>query len=151
MPSVSSRQTNIRETDECVIVDCSFDNLPTDGWNKVVFAADPKTVLAAQKYVTENAPGRFALSRSWETLLELLDPRATKGNQIRYMKTLLGGDYTTYCAGDYENDEDMLIKADVSVVPASGLPRLVQAADLVACPCSEGSIAWLVDKLTADN
>ena len=99
-----------------------------------------------QKYIAENAAGRFAVTFSCPTLLELLDPAATKGNQVRAMKKLLQG-RTTYCCGDFENDEDMLKKADVAVVPSSGMPKIVAIADIVTCHCKEGTIAYLVDLL----
>ena len=77
---------------------------------------------------------------------ELLDPAATKGNQVRYLKKMFG-DCVTYCCGDYENDEDMLKKADFAVVPCSGMKKIVDIADIVTCHCAEGTIAYLIDLL----
>ncbi len=128
-----------------------FDDMPTDGWNKIVLVGSREQVTAASEYVRENGGyEKFAVSFSCPTLLELLDPAATKGNQVRYMKKMLG-DYTTYCCGDFENDEDMLKKADFAVVPSSGMDKIVAIADIVTCHCMDGTIAYLVDMLDKEK
>jgi len=123
-----------------------FDRMPGDGWNKIVLIGTREQILEANEYVRKNSGGRFAVSMSCPTLLELLDPGATKGNQVRYLKKMLG-EYTTYCCGDYENDEDMLRKADFAVVPSSGMDKIVAMADIVACHCKDGALAYLIDLL----
>ncbi len=123
-----------------------FEGMPEDGWNKIVLIGKNELLVRVQEFVFEKAPGRFAVSFSCPTLLELLDPEATKGNQVRYMKKMLG-DCTTYCCGDFENDEDMLKKADFAVVPSSGMDKIVAMADIVTCHCKDGTIAYLVDLL----
>lgn len=123
-----------------------FDRMPGDGWNKIVLIGTHSQVLEANDYVRGRCGDKFAVSFSCPTLLELLDPAATKGNQVRYLKKMLG-EYTTYCCGDFENDEDMLKKADFAVVPCSGMDKIVAMADIVTCHCREGTIAYLVDLL----
>lgn len=123
-----------------------YDEMPADNWNKIVLIGKNGLLLQVQEYIKEHAADRFAMSFSCPTLLELLDPAATKGNQVRAMKKLLGN-RTTYCCGDFENDEDMLKKADFAVVPSSGMPKIIDIADIVTCDCREGTIAYLVDLL----
>ena len=123
-----------------------FEKMPGDGWNKIVLAGTREQINEAYGYVREHGGENFAVSLSCPTLLELLDPAATKGNQVRFLKQYTG-DRTTYCCGDYENDEDMLKKADVAVVPRSGMDKIVAMADIVACDCREGAIAYLIDLL----
>ena len=123
-----------------------FDSMPGDGWNKIVLIGTREQILEANDYVRKNSGDRFAVSMSCPTLLELLDPAATKGNQVRYLKKMFG-DCVTYCCGDYENDEDMLKKADFAVVPCSGMKKIVDIADIVTCHCAEGTIAYLIDLL----
>ena len=111
-----------------------FEGMPEDGWNKIVLIGKNELLLRVQEFVFEKAPGRFAVSFSCPTLLELLDP-----------------EYTTYCCGDFENDEDMLKKADYAVVPSSGMPKIVAMADIVTCHCKDGTIAYLVDMLDRET
>jgi len=125
----------------------AFDDMPTDNWNKIVLMGTREQVKRAEGFVKDHRfADKFAVSYSCPTLLELLDPQATKGNQVRYMKKMLGN-YTTYCCGDFENDEDMLKKADFAVVPSSGMDKIVAMADIVTCHCKDGTIAYLVDLL----
>ena len=128
-----------------------FDEMPTDNWNKIVLMGTREQVKAAENFVKNHRyGGNFAVSYSCPTLLELLDPKATKGNQVRYLKKMLGN-YTTYCCGDFENDEDMLKKADYAVVPSSGMDKIVAMADIVTCHCKDGTIAYLVDLLDKET
>lgn len=129
---------------------CPLADMPEDGWNKIVFAAPGDVLERVARLVREYAPGRYAMTLSCPTLLELLDPEATKGRQIKHLKKLLGEKWTTYCCGDYENDEDMLKSADISVAPSSGMEKIVKMADIVTCPCSEGTIAYLVERIERD-
>lgn len=128
------------------VVTVGFDKMPGDNWNKIVLIGNNELLVRVQKYISENAPGKFAVTFSCPTLLELLDPAATKGNQVRYMKKLFAG-RQTYCCGDFENDEDMLKKADFAVVPCSGMDKIIAIADIVTCHCKEGAIAYLIDML----
>ena len=128
------------------VITVGFDEMPADNWNKIVLIGKNDLLTQVQRYISEHAAGRFAMTFSCPTLLELLDPEATKGNQVRAMKKLLKG-RTTYCCGDFENDEDMLKKADFAVVPCSGMDKIVAIADIVTCHCREGAIAYLIDLL----
>ena len=127
-----------------------FTHMPGDGWNKIVLIGSRERMGEVNEYVRSRCGDRFAVSFSCPTLLELLDPQATKGNQVRYLKNMLGN-CTTYCCGDFENDEDMLSKADHAVVPCSGMDKIIAMADIVTCHCKEGTIAYLVDLLDKQN
>lgn len=126
---------------------CALEDMPEYGWNKIVLAASGDVLARVSKMVDELAPGEYAKTLSCPTLLELLDPMATKGKQVKKLKALLGEGYTTYCVGDYENDEDMLKSADLAVAPSSGMKKIVELADIVTCDCREGAIAHLVEIL----
>lgn len=122
-----------------------YDDESTGNWNKIVLECYENGVLdKVSNYIDENACGRYAKTYSCPILLELLSPSATKGNQVKYLKTLLG-DVKTYCIGDYENDENMLASADVSAAPCSGLKKIVDMCDHVVCANTEGAIAGLVE------
>ncbi len=117
----------------------------TGNWNKIILECHEDGVLdKISRYIDENANGVYAKTFSCSVLLELLSPLATKGNQVKYLKTLLGN-VKTYCIGDYENDENMLASADVSAAPCSGLKKIVDMCDHVVCANTEGAIAGLVE------
>ncbi len=119
----------------------------TGNWNKIVLECFEDGVLdEISRYIDENANKAYAKTFSCPHLLELLSPLATKGNQVKYLKTLLG-DVKTYCIGDYENDENMLACADVAAAPSSGLKKIVDMCDYVVCSNTEGAIAGLVEMI----
>ncbi len=125
--------------------------MPLDGWNKIVLAGESAQDLeAANKYIDEKTNGMFEKSYSCRTMLELLAPGATKGAQVKYLKSLLGN-VKTYCIGDYENDENMLASADVSACPISGLQKIKDMSNYVVCHCADGAIAGLIERIEAEE
>lgn len=123
-----------------------FDKMTLDGWNKIVLIGERSYMKEVEDYVKNNGGYGFAVSYSCPVLLEILDKNATKGNQVKYLKRMLGG-VETYCCGDFENDEDMLKHADHAVAPSSGMEKIKKMAEIVTCGCEEGAIAYLVDYL----
>ena len=133
------------------VVATDVKDMPTDGWNKIVFAAEDSEMLEeVNKYIDEHMSGKFEKAYSCRTMLELLAPGATKGNQVKYLKKFLG-DVKTYCIGDYENDENMLASADIAAAPCSGLKKIVDMCDYVVCPNTEGAIAGLVEMIEKEG
>ncbi len=125
------------------IAEVPIDDLPTDGLDKIVFFGQPEPIEQVREYIL-NKTDDYVLTKSFTFALELLDKSATKGNQVKYLKNLLGG-VTTYCIGDYENDENMLASADYSACPASGLQKIKDMADIIAPDCKLGAVAGLVE------
>ncbi len=125
------------------IKEVPLDMLPEDGLDKIVFFGQPDDLEVLRTYILERTDD-YVLSKSYSYALELLDKKATKGNQVLFLKELLGG-VTTYCIGDYENDENMLAAADYSACPESGLQKIKDMADIIAPDCRIGAVAGLVD------
>ncbi len=118
-------------------------DMPKDGLDKVVFLGDPDRLEVLRKYILDRSDD-YVLSKSFSIALEILDKEATKGNQVLFLKKLLGG-VTTYCIGDYENDENMLAMADISACPSSGLQKIKDMADIIAPDCRDGAVAGLIE------
>ncbi len=117
--------------------------LPLDGLDKVVFVGQPEPLEVLREYILSKTDD-YILSKSFTYALELLDKEATKGNQVRFLKEMLGG-VTTYCIGDYENDENMLAAADFAACPESGLQKIKDMADIIAPDCKLGAVAGLIE------
>lgn len=133
------------------VVQTELDDMNVNGWNKIVLAGEGVFELeAVNQFINEKMPNKFEKTYSCRTMLELLAPGATKGAQVKYLKRFLG-DVKTYCIGDYENDENMLANADVSACPSSGLQKIIDMCDVVVCPCGEGAIAGLIEKIEKEN
>ncbi len=79
-------------------------------------------------------------------ILEMQSVRGTKGAMLAPLKRLIGRpDARLYAIGDYENDVEMLEKADFRATPANGLDRLKQMPGMIqVCHHDEGAIADLI-------
>ena len=62
------------------------------------------------------------------------------------MKKRLGARLTV-AAGDYENDTEMLIAADIGYAVANAVPSVKAAADRITVSASESAIARIIDEL----
>ena len=117
---------------------------------KVLFRGETELLERARRFVDENFPGFWDMSFSCPSLLELVLPEATKGKALDRMKKWFaarGENVRTVAVGDYENDLDMLLSADVAACPANSIPEIKAAARLLLCDHNEGCIADLVDRL----
>lgn len=82
-------------------------------------------------------------------IIDLQDSRASKGRAARALAQRLGRK-TLVCVGDAMNDASMLREADLAFAPGDCAPA-VKALGLcrLVCPCAEGSIAGVVERLEA--
>ncbi len=98
--------------------------------------------------IRELAENDFYISRSWVNILEILPAGASKGDAIGYLKKLYGGRiHTVIAVGDYENDIDMIKKADIGYAVANAVPELAAVADRHTVDCREHAIAAIINEL----
>lgn len=129
------------------VIAYDFDEMPKDGWNKVVVYGSGDALSRARKFVEDNYAGLFNLNFSCPTLMEILDPKSGKGakaSKLREHYKNLGIDLKIYAIGDYENDIDMLKEADVAVCPDNALDSIKKICEKVVCSNNEGAIAALI-------
>ncbi len=89
---------------------------------------------------------RFDVVRSSYRLIEILDKSLTKGKAARFLKEYTGS-HTLICIGDYENDIEMLMEADVGYAVANASERVKEAADRITVSAKEGAIAKIISEL----
>ena len=89
------------------------------------------------------------ISKSWRFGVEFNPADGTKGKALEYIRNHLGDIRTTVGVGDYENDMTLLASADIAATPEGGLEVLKAMADMILCPCADGAIADLIEKLEA--
>ena len=86
-----------------------IDNVPEEGWMKVIFWSNPLTINELQKYIdkNENPDANFMASSLWS--LEMLQKDTHKGTGIMWLADKMGIERSHIAAiGDYYNDWDML-------------------------------------------
>ena len=121
---------------------------------KILFSGETELLERAREYVDGRFPGVWAMSFSCPTLLELVLPEATKGKALGRMKDWFaakGETVRVIAVGDYENDLDLLLAADVAACPENSIPAIKAAARIRLCDHSDGCIADLVSRILDTN
>ena len=127
-----------------------IDNLPTYDWHKVVFVGDADKLDLASKFIKVKAEGLYQIARSSPNQLEMFNLRATKGSAAIEVKHMLEAKHGTICMygiGDYENDIDMLLAADIAACPENAVDAVRSISKIQLCHHNDGCIADLINKI----
>ena len=129
-------------------------------WHKLVYSANglkgasidglsdvegnfiPKIVETLKKIKLEN----IEVTTSASTLLELMPKGASKGQALKKLKSLYPN-RQAICVGDYCNDLDMLLAADIPACPENALDQVKDVCKIHLCHHRDGCIADLIYKL----
>ena len=115
-------------------------------YKSVLVCKKEEEAIAAQRLAETLIPdGCFAV-RSWPVGLEILKKSASKGEALKFMKKRLGARLTV-AAGDYENDAEMLVSADIGYAVENAVPSVKAVADRITVSASESAIARIIDEL----
>ncbi len=94
--------------------------------------------------------GTFELTYSAPTLVEIQPKGVTKAFQIKKLRRearKTNPNAKFYCIGDYNNDYNMLLSADVAVCPANATENIKAISQIITCHCQDGAIADLIEKI----
>lgn len=140
-------------TDDSV-VHTELANVPTDSWYSVVFYAEPHTLDLVEKFISVKSEDSYFICRSWTSMLEINNARATKGNAALELKRTLELKYKrqlTLCTiGDHGNDVELLHVADLAACPENAIDAVKAKADTVVCCNNDGSIAGFIEYIDAN-
>lgn len=90
----------------------------------------------------------YLVMRSWFTGIEFQKAGTGKGDAVRRLKSILGDRARLAVAvGNYENDIDMIVAADVGYAVEDSLPSVIAVADRVTVPHTEHAIAKIISDL----
>lgn len=118
-----------------------------DNWYKVLFADTKENLDIVEDYVSQRKFTGVDFVRSDLNYFEILPQENSKGSALKAMRKLCNiEDYTIVAVGDYNNDIQMLIEADLGVCPANAVDAVKDVADLVLNEsCDENAIAAVID------
>ncbi len=84
--------------------------------------------------------------RSWETGVETIHKKAGKGECIRRVKEICGADICI-AIGDYENDIDMIKRADIGIAVGNAHDSVKAAADIVTADAKDNAVAYVLENI----
>ena len=113
-----------------------------------------QAAIACRTYINETYGDRYLCFRSGCAFAESVDKNVSKGMRISYMKEYYAAkgipSLKVFAIGDYENDIDMLNKADKAFCPSNAIPEVKAICDHVVCDHDEGAIADMI-QIIEDN
>ena len=117
------------------------------GWLKVLFSLAPEDVEHMQLLVRKLNYEDVDFVKSSEIFLEMLPQGVSKGSALAEYRKLKGMEDCTFVSvGDFDNDIEMIVEADVGACPANAEESVKARADLVLSRTNdEGAVAELVD------
>lgn len=122
------------------------DNVPQEGWMKVIFWSNPITINELQKYIdkNENPDANFMASSLWS--LEMLQKDTHKGVGIMWLADKLGIERSHVAAiGDYYNDYDMLKTVGLPACAGQAPKPIHELCKYEACHCNRGCVGDLLE------
>lgn len=129
-------------------------DIPDGGWLKVLFAMAPEDVPYMELLVKQNGYDTVSFVKSSEIFLEMLPLGVSKGSALAEYRKLPGMEDCTFVSvGDFDNDIEMLLEADVGACPASAEASVKEKADLILTRTNnEGAVAeligYIIDKIS---
>lgn len=131
---------------------CTLEEIPPDGWLKVLFAMSPEDVPAFIEAVQARGDQCVDYMQSAPIFYEMLPKNVTKGSALHAYRRLSGMEQVCFAAvGDFDNDVEMLRQADISAAPANAVDAAKASAQRVLTrTCEKGAVAELIDILLAE-
>lgn len=124
----------------------SVDDVPKEGWMKVIFWSNPFTIEKLRKVIStlENPDANFMLSSI--LTLEMLQKDTHKGVGIMKLADMLGIEKSHVAAiGDYYNDWDMLQTVGLPACAGQAPSSIHKICKFEACHCNKGCVDDLLE------
>jgi hypothetical protein len=124
----------------------SIDDVPEDGWMKVIFWSNPFVIRKLKKVIENmsNPDANFMLSSEWT--LEMLQKDTHKGVGIMKLADMIGIEKSHVAAiGDYYNDWDMLKTVGLPACAGQAPSSIHKICKFEACHCNKGCVADLLE------
>ncbi len=87
---------------------------------------------------------------SSDTYLDIQNKKTSKGNALKEI-VKLNNNLKTYVIGDFHNDLELLLNADVSFAPKDGAEEIKAVAQFLVGNHHEDAVAEMIDKIIEEN
>ena len=128
----------------------TYETFPVDKINKIAVCVSEDKIFDMRRQIEEKYSDICDLNMSWKTVLEIQAKNVSKGNLLNTIRDEYkqnGKNIVIYAVGDYENDLDMMSKADFACCPSNSLDRVKEFCSIHLCSNNDGAIADLIEKL----
>ncbi len=123
---------------------------PPRRWLKFILVGDPSALDMLTERLDMCYKDSIYHSRSDAKWLEIQACGSSKGSRIEFLKTHFASEAQEFCiiaAGDYENDIEMLLAADIAVCPENAIDEVKRVADYCLCHHDLGLISDIVESI----
>ncbi len=124
----------------------SVDRIPQDGVLKMFMTGEQTNLDNVRADILQRFQDQFHAVRSSEHYLEIFSKTSSKGIAVGVLREYYKGNRRIYAIGDSFNDIPMLEASDKAFAPADG-EETVRRNCHVVCPCSDGSVADVIEYL----
>lgn len=121
-----------------------------ESWYKIVMIGKEDRLEQVRAELRGVFGGKFVYDRSGRHVVELHRADRTKASVIDTYRSIYaeeGRELMIYAVGDYENDIEMLMAADVGVCPENAIDSVRNICDLILSSNDTGVIADLIELL----
>lgn len=118
------------------------------GPNKMMVMSDPATISVAEQHLKSVFGHSLNIYTSKPTYLEIMDPRASKSNALRFLIERMNIDRTEIIAiGDNFNDREMIQFAGMGVAMGNAPDEIKEVADYVTDTNNNDGVQKALEKL----
>jgi Cof subfamily protein (haloacid dehalogenase superfamily) len=129
-------------------VRCTIDEIPPDNWLKILLVDEPEIIDECISFAAAKKFDGIHLVRSAPIYYEMLPFGANKGSGLKKLLELTGiSGRTTVAAGDFMNDIEMLLAADIGVAVKNAEDAVKISAKWIVCDNNSGAVFEIVEKL----
>lgn len=122
------------------------DEIPEGGWLKFLFSGEPDVLDEVERIARCGDFPDVQWVRSQPIFFEGLPKGVDKSRGFAELIKLLEAERRfSVAAGDYLNDEAMIVNADLGAAVGNAHPEVKAAADIVVCDNNSGAIAEIID------
>jgi len=130
-----------------LLLPIGFDELKGP-FSKVLFVLPPERMAPVYEYVRKASFSGVRFVLSDRHMLEMLPEDSSKGAALERITRLTGVKRENMAAiGDFYNDVEMIEYAGLGVTMSDAPEDIRNIAQMIVCPCTEGSLADLVERL----
>ncbi len=126
---------------------CAIEDMPLP-WTKAILQDQWENGQKAQQEILERYGDRYEAIFSNRVYLEITRKGSSKGGMaLRLCRRLGISPRHLYCAGDNQNDIDLLEKAAIPFAPSDCAQVVKDWGARIGCSCAEGILGYVVETL----